>query len=167
MPLPKNDIKARSDLAISLSQPNVYATLPIEPSISGPGVVLTSLPTGVEALIIHRRLLIDNGLLLPNVPENFCLEATILHDGGVEHERYTKRNFELGCISQFVQRSKQNIVICEMKTSSNAPLPGFPAGNPYLQDAFLSQRSMFSQNEIQAPIDNAFPQMGYGYGADI
>ena len=167
MPLPKNDIKAWSNLAISLSQPNVYATLPIEHDISGPGVVLTSLPTGVEALIIHRRLLIDNGLLLPNVPENFCLEATILHDGGVEHERYTKRNFELGCINQFVQRSKQNIVICEMKTSSNAPLPVFPAGNPFLQEAFLSQQSMFSQNEIQAPIDNAFPQMGYGYGADI
>jgi hypothetical protein len=167
VPLPRNDSKARSDLAISLSQPNVYATMPREPSLSGQNIILSSLPTGVEAIIIHRRLLIDNGLLIPNVPENFCLEATILHDGGVEHDRYTKTIFELGCISQFVMRSKQNIIICEMKTSSTTSPPVFPVTNPFPQEAFFSQQSMFSQNEIQPHIHNAFPQMGYGYNADI
>jgi hypothetical protein len=175
VPLPKNDIKARSDLAISLSQPNMYATVPREPSDSGQEILLTSLPTGVEALIIHRRLLIDNALLIPNVPENFCLEVTILHDGGMEHERYTKKCFELGCISQFVQRSKQNIIICEMKTSSNTPVPLFPSANTYPQETFISQQTMLSQNQMSQPMHDSFvpmsqpphdmfQHMGYGLG---
>ena len=73
IPLAKDDIEARSQLSISLSQSNLYftETLPDEE------VVFKSLPTGVQALIIHRRTIVCN---------SYCLTCTILHEGGLEHE---------------------------------------------------------------------------------
>jgi hypothetical protein len=93
---------------MTLSQTSIYQT---EQREVNSVLVLKSLPTGVQALVIHQWLLMDNELLVPNVPEKVCLEVTILHKGGMEHEVYTKKLFHLGCIAQFVQRSKQNIVL--------------------------------------------------------
>jgi hypothetical protein len=103
-------------------------------------------------------------LLIPNVAENFCLEATILHDGDVEHPRYTKKRFELGCIAQFVQKGKQNIIICEIRTSSHIQAPNFPGALPYAQQAFLSQQSMLSQQGMSQPFSDNVPPMGHGFG---
>jgi hypothetical protein len=163
-PLPKNDTKARSDLAIYLSQPNLYATAPRQTETGG--LVLKSLPTGIQALVIHRRLLVDNCLLIPNVPNNFCLECTVIHDGGVEHERYTKQLFVLGCIAQFVQKSKQNIIISEMRTSSVSPLQQMTYGvpGPSIQQVYLSQHSLLSQQGMTQQVHDMFPPMRYGLG---
>jgi hypothetical protein len=111
-------------------------------------------------------LLVDNSLLIPNVPENFCLECTVIHDGGVEHERYTKKLFVLGCIAQFIQISKQNIIICEMITSSVTPLPNlaFGVARSVVNQQYKSQHSLLSQQPMSQPPHDVFQQMGYGLG---
>jgi hypothetical protein len=159
LPLAKKDVKARTDLAISLSQPNVYATQPKDVLRPEGCVVHITLPTRFQALIIHRRMLMDNSLLLPNVPENFCLEVTLLHEGGVEHVRFTKKLFELGCITQYIQKSQQNIIISELRTSSSNAM--------VYQPGFLSQASAMSQPPMSQTLDDTGPLMGYGMNDTI
>jgi hypothetical protein len=152
IPLPKDDRDSRSELSVSLSQPNTYTSLPLNPGT----IVHQSLPTGVQALIIHHRTLVDSTLLNSLVPSNFGFECTILHAGGIEHERYTRKTFQLGCIAKHITNNKQNIVISELKL-----LPAV-AAMPYLSQqsmSFLTQPPL-SQNIDDG--DGPVP-MGYGY----
>jgi hypothetical protein len=144
IPLQKDNREARSELAVNLSQPNTYTTGPLSSQ-----TVYKSLPTGVQALIIHQRMLIDSTLLTSLVPSNFCFECTILHAGGAEHERYTRTAFHLGCIAKHITNNKQNIVISELNLLSGGLGLGLAGGtiladqgNAYLP--FLSQLSQQS-----------------------
>jgi hypothetical protein len=169
IPLPKDDREARSELAVNLSQPNTYTCSPLDPHTQ----VFKSLPTGVQALIIHRRVLIDSTLLNSMVPSNFCFLCTILHEGGTEHERYTRVAFQLSCIAKFITNSKSNIVISELKTLS-APgvleLTGgaIVAGNndsaylPYLSQLSQQTGMVFTQPLYSQHLDDGPAPMGYG-----
>jgi hypothetical protein len=169
IPLPKDDRQARSELSVNLSQPNTYTTSPI----NSQDPVCTSLPTGVQALIIHQRMLIDSNLLNSMVPSNFCFLCTILHDGGTEHERYTKRAFELGCIAKHITNNKQNIVISELKLLSGGSILGLTGGtvsaghgsayHPYLSQ--LSQQSAvaMTQPAFSQYLDDGPAPIGYGF----
>jgi hypothetical protein len=105
----------RSELAINLYQPNTYTTSPLNLQ-----TVYKSLPTGVRAFImIHQRMLINSTLLNSMVPLHFCFQCTILHEGGTEHERYTRTAFQLGwSITKHITNNKHNIVISQLKTLS-------------------------------------------------
>jgi hypothetical protein len=174
IPLPKDDREARSELAVNMSQPNTYTSSPLAQQTQ----VYKSLPTGVQALIIHKRVLIDSTLLNSIVPSNFCFLCTVLHEGGTEHETYTRAAFQLGCIAKFVTNSKANIVISELKLLSSGPavleLTGgaILAGNndsAYLP--FLSQLSQqtgmmmtqpFYSQHLSQHLDDGPAEMGYG-----
>ena len=130
IPLAKDDIDGRSQLSISLAQSNLYATR----SLPNTTTTYKSLPHAVQALILHNRVLVCN---------RYCFECTILHEGGMEHERYTKKPFELGCIAKYITKSKQNIIISELRllvatsaSSTNADL---------FDMSQLSQHSVMSQ----------------------
>ena len=125
-------------------------------------LLMKSFPAGVQAIIIHKRYLIDNSLILPNLPENFCLECTILHNGGVEHEMYTLTLFTLGSVSQFIQRSKQNIVISELCTSSSNNM--IAASSSYNQPKNMSQQSMMFEHPMSQQEYDPIPPMGFGNG---
>ena len=148
LPLAKDDRESRSELSMSLAQPYLFTTR-ARTSTDKPK---KSLPTGVQALIIHQRQFIE--MTIPNntSPDNFCLECTILHNGGMEHEQYTKTSFQIGCIAKFVTNNKQNIVISELRPSAACAvqLPVHNVGflNPYLSQASHTSQgfSEFSQN---------------------
>lgn len=152
-------MESRNELSISLSQPNQYATGHIEQE----GMVYSSMPPKIEALILHRRKLIDSTLLLPNIASNFCVEVTLLHNGGVEHEQYTKQLFRIGCVGQFIQKLKNNIIISELKSTVTPGVHDFsniaPAG--YSNQAYLSQLSL-SQMHLSQQTEGNLPSFGYG-----
>jgi hypothetical protein len=167
LPLPKNDQQSRNDLSMSLSQPNQYATGHRDQE----DIVFNSLPKNVEALILNRRKFIDNTLFMPNIPSNFCVEITILHNGGVKHERYTRKLFEIGCVGQFVQKSKNNIIISELKSSSSHDVNEYAmVGAPtYINPGYLTQLSL-SQVRMSQQTESNFSTMGYGidpYGGHL
>jgi hypothetical protein len=170
IPLPKDDREARSELAVSLSQPNTYTSSPLEVQTQ----VYKSLPTGVQALIIHHRVLIDSTLLNSMVPSNFCFLCTILHEGGMEHERYTRAAFHLACIAKHITNNKQNIVISELKTLSGPgvlDLTGgaIVAGNtdsaylPYLSQLSHQTGMIMTQPLYSQRFDDGPAPMGYGF----
>jgi hypothetical protein len=148
--LAPKDAAGRSSLSISLSQANLYATELLDDTYEP---VYISMPSGVQALIIHQRYLLNDA---------YCFGCTILHQGGVEHERYTKQVFQVGCIAKHVTKSNQNIVISELKLLASAgDVPRYVdqlVVSPYLSQ--LSQQSMMPQPYIA--LDNAPREMGYG-----
>ena len=86
--------------------------------VGGPGHVFNSLPTDIDALIIFQCYFIDQSLDSPEFTANYCVECTILHQGGQENSVYTKALFSVGCITTFIVRSKTNIVISLLKDMS-------------------------------------------------
>jgi hypothetical protein len=154
IPLAKDDRDARSELSVSLSQPNAYASI----SLNSQSTVHKSLPTGVQALVIHHRMLIDSTLQNSVLPSNFCFECTILHEGGMEHERYTRKAFQLACIAKHITNNKQNIIISELKVlSAGSASLGHDAIQSYLsQQSILSQQLMTQQGEGALPIGFGF-----------
>ena len=73
--------------------------------------VLKSMPNKIPALIIHKRCLINTGLGVPMVPENFCLECTFLKDGGIEDIRYTTVLCRINDVITYLTKSKTNVVV--------------------------------------------------------
>jgi hypothetical protein len=108
VPLAAKDSAGISLLSISVFQANLYATDLLDDSYEP---VYVSLPSGVQALIIHQRLLLN---------DSFCFNCTILHQRGMEHERYTKQVFQVGCIAKHVTKNNQNIVKSELKLLASA-----------------------------------------------
>jgi hypothetical protein len=101
-------------------------------------------------------MMIDSTLLNSLVPSNFCLECTILHNGGTEHERYTRTPIHLGCIAKHVTNNKQNIVIYELKLLSGGLGLGVAggtilAGNGSAYFPYLSQLSQQSGMLLTQP----------------
>jgi hypothetical protein len=153
IPLARKDSDARDQLSISLAQANLYSTWPLDDSYLP---VFKSLPSGVEALIIHARMLFK---------QNYVFKCTVLHNGGLEHERYTKSMFQLGCIAKHVTKNQENVVISELQFSLNAT--AVPVNvEPYVVAPYLSQltqQSMMSQYSTFSQVaDDAPRPMGFG-----
>ena len=74
-PLPKNNVLVRQQLQSDLYQMDIFAIS--KRSHNDTRSIMLSFPRSkVPGLIIHKRLLIDNTLLSPSVPNNLCLECT-------------------------------------------------------------------------------------------
>jgi hypothetical protein len=126
-PLEKNNIECRQNLQARLTGIATVATYTRKEN----GNVFNSLPTDIDALVIFQRYFIDHTLDSPEFTGNYCVECTILHQGGQENPNYTRQLFSVGCITTFVVRSKTNIVISLLKELSG--------------ESMLSQFSMLSQ----------------------
>jgi hypothetical protein len=98
--------------------------------------VVRNFPTGVVGVVIHRRLLISTNLVQPNCAENFCLECTVLKQGGGECEVFTKALFNVPSVGAFITKSKSNIIICEVETSSGM---SYVSGDPGSHMVSMSQ----------------------------
>ena len=109
VPIPKNDVSARQTFAINLSQKNKF--IAHKKGRTDRRQVLKSMPMKIAALIIHKRFLIKSNLADPMVPENYCLECTVLKDGGIEDERYIKVLLSIKDVATFVTRSKVNVIV--------------------------------------------------------
>jgi hypothetical protein len=103
-------------------------------------------------------MLIDPNLLNSMVPSNFCFKCTVLHEGGTEHERYTRTAFLLGPIAKHITNNKQNIVISELTILSGGLVLGLTGGAilaghesaAYLP--FMSQLSQHSAMTMTQPL---------------
>jgi hypothetical protein len=114
--LEKNNIDVRQQLQAKLT--GVATVVTSRREVGGPERVFNSLPTDIDALIVFQRYFIDSSLDSPEFTANYCVECTILHQGGQENPVYTKALFSVGCITTYVVRSKTNIVISLLKDMS-------------------------------------------------
>ena len=65
----------------------------------------------VEAVILHRRLLIDKTVVQPMQAKNYCIECTLLKDGGQEDPRFKLGLFRIGDVGTYITRSKANLIV--------------------------------------------------------
>ena len=115
-PLEKNNILCRQQLQAKLT--GVATVLTSRRDADGAQRVFNTLPTDIDALIIFQRYFIDCSLDSPEFTANYCVQCTILRQGGQENPVYTKALFSVGCITTFVVRSKTNIVVSLLKEMS-------------------------------------------------
>ena len=109
VPIPKNDVSARQTFAMNLSQKSMFVAH--KKPRTDRRQVLKSMPVKIAALIIHKRFLIKSNLADPMVPDNYCLECTVLKDGGLEDEMYIKVLLSIKDVATFVTRSKVNVIV--------------------------------------------------------
>jgi len=110
LPLEKGNETIRQQLSQDLSQNETFLTM--KRTSDDNRTILKSLPRGnMAALILHRRLLINENLVDPVQPNNYCVECTILVDGGEEDSRYRLVLFKIGDVSAYVTKSKTNLVV--------------------------------------------------------
>ena len=110
LPLEKGNETIRQQLSQDLSQNETFLTM--KRTSDDNRTILKSLPRGnMAALILHRRLLINENLVDPVQPNNYCVECTILVDGGEEDPRYRLVLFRIGDVSAYVTKSKTNLVV--------------------------------------------------------
>ena len=81
---------------------------------------MKSLPrNSIDAIVFHRRLLIDSLLLDPNATANYCVECTILQSG---KETITKELFEVAYVAGYLTKWKTNTVISQLQPGANQSL---------------------------------------------
>ena len=127
--------------------------------------VVRNFPTGVVGVVIHRILLISNNLVHPNCAENFCLECTVLKEGG-ECEFFTKALFNVASVGAFITKSKTNIIICEVESSSGM---SYVSG---AQESMTQEMELLHSGTINFSQDSSgmhsmgfgMETMGYGIG---
>ena len=58
----------------------------------------------VEAVILHRRLLIDKTVVQPMQAKKYCIECAILKDGGQEDPRFKLGLFRIGDVGTYYEK---------------------------------------------------------------
>jgi hypothetical protein len=129
----------------------------------------------IKGLVIHQRFLINHSLFNPLLPENICLECTILHEQEREHPSFTLKLFNINCISAFIIRNKTNLTMCQLEDSSQPDHPVLQnqalSQLTFQNVAGLSQVSMppsfqnvvdLSQVTIPTSFSENLPEPGYG-----
>ncbi len=136
-PLEKNNESVRQRLSGNLSSITKFQ-LDNRPT-GDDRTILTELPAmkEIKGLVIHWRHLINEALFNPLLPENICLECTILHEQGREHPSFTLKLFNIDCISAFIIRNKTNLIMCQLEDSLAPP----DHTHTMLQSQGLSQHS--------------------------
>ena len=113
VPLPKDDSHIRELLCATFDDPT-YSWHTIPPTHNQR--LYDDIPKKhIQVLIIHRKVLIAS--LLTN---NQYLEITLLHQGAIEHEDYTKVLIRKISIAKWIQKSKSNTVVSLLQKMDNA-----------------------------------------------
>ena len=68
-------------------------------------------PMDCTMLIIHRRLLVEKGILDPNAISNFCFECTAHGKGGKPIQGHERRPYKAAAITSFVGGKKTKVVV--------------------------------------------------------
>jgi hypothetical protein len=171
-PLAKGSMQIRQELQAKITGVAAVATA----TVTEPRPIFYSLPKKMDALIIFQRYFIDQTLDSPEFTGNYCVECTILQNGGQEHPDYTRALFAVGCVTTFIVRSKTNIVINLLKDRSGEIMLSQMSGNAYSQvTGNLSQgptgpmyppsNQPMQQLYVSEGVDDQlFSEMGYGGG---
>jgi len=82
--------------------------------------VMISFPKGtLTAVILHKRFMINNKVVDPDHPNNYCIECTFLLPGGEEDPRFSRVLFRVGDVAAYVTKSKSNVVVSLLLGSLN------------------------------------------------
>jgi hypothetical protein len=138
-PLPDKNWDVRSQLAQQLS--SAGSILSRSRTDCDKRIIYKSTPrSGIEALILHQCFLKSNLISGTVGADGFCIEATLLHDSGREHDTYKKALFEADCLARFVLKAGSNLVVSQLKVSSGA------------QSSFLAHLGLYGLSQEAASL---------------
>jgi hypothetical protein len=107
-------MKARNDFFLTLSAEKFYTTFFRTDEEEKRTLFKGSFPKDSAAMILHRRMFKCSEKPF-DFAGNYCFEATLLDSiGNVKHD-YEKAFLDLPLVSNFVARSKSNLIINLMK----------------------------------------------------
>ena len=164
-PLPRGDLKSRTQLQADLTSGGRIITLNREPSDDR--TVYNSLPSGVGAIFIFQRYYVNN--LNQNEHEyvdNYCVECTVLKVGGEQHGEYNRCLFFVSCVATRIVKSQSNWIISMVQYNTIVPRIGLDQQQPtsfppsqihHHHHSQLSQLSQLSQNSTSNEQRQAVP----------
>jgi hypothetical protein len=149
--------QSRLDLSNSLSKPGRYKTYhrPEEDV----RVVSISLPKLVTGIVIHQRLFLNRNT------QKMVLECTFLVSLAEEHSTFQKSLFNIDVISIFVNRSKSQVIVCELEDDSpdGYESMGYPTTLSQTTPQYHSQTTPAYLSQTPAFISLPNHPMGYGF----
>ena len=110
MPLARNDVNVRKDLAMNIMDINHFKTFTRDEFDERQ--VMKNFPNiRLPALIIHKKILIEENLVEKKMASNLCLECTFLMEGGEEDIRFTKVLFKAQDVAGYIQKTVSNTIV--------------------------------------------------------
>jgi hypothetical protein len=123
----------------------------------------------IKAVVLHQRYLITGLLYNSSTSDNICIETTILSKEGLEHPSYTRQLFKVDCISAYITKSKNNIIMAQLDGSNGRDdtydrVGGLSQNTYGLMDNSTSIGPSSSQQfEVNSTFNrDPFAVMGYG-----
>ena len=109
-PLARNDEGARTRLQMDMSLVGTFKTSPRDEFDDR--TIMSKFPKSrLPGLILHRRYLIDDKIVEPMNPDNFCIECTFIKEGGEEDIRYRKVLFHVRDVVAYVSKTKSSMIV--------------------------------------------------------
>ena len=106
----KFDLDVRKILVTSLSQRDISKIIIIV-EFDDIEVINIMSCNHTPALVIHKRYLIDNTLVGPNVPENLYIGCTFLQVRRRQNKQYTKTYFKVRDVVTYLTRGKSQVIL--------------------------------------------------------
>ena len=75
-------------------------------SIDDDRYIYGELPTKIKAIIVHKKLIIEDNISLMSPHDNVCIECTLLGDLGLPMQNYTEALFKKIVLSDIWARVK-------------------------------------------------------------
>ena len=106
--LSKNNVGARISFGNKLVIPEEFNPERRDACDTRP--VLTSMPTNIKAIIVHRKLLIKNSVITLMNVDNMCIEVTLLTFNGEKMDGYHLVLFTPGIVAKSIMQSKNSLI---------------------------------------------------------
>ena len=74
-------------------------------------VVFNKVPRKIKAIIVSKKYVLEDSISHMSPHDNVCIECTLLGDLGIPMLNYTDALFKKHCVTRFIGKSKQNLVV--------------------------------------------------------
>ena len=78
-------------------------------------VIYNDFPNKVKALIIYKKFVVHDDIVILLHISNLCLECTLLRDRGNPMKPYVKALFSIGCVSRYVAKGTTSLILNNME----------------------------------------------------
>ena len=108
--LRKNDTDARDKLSSQVKYMDNHV-LCLQREEDDKRILYSELPRKMKALIVHKKYAIHKNLAYCKPEDNTCIECTLLGDRGLVIDNYDKALFQRACVSKYIDKSPNNLIV--------------------------------------------------------
>ena len=168
-PLKKGNEQVRLSLSTGIADITRYSLVNRNPQDNRN--IFKEMPAAseIKAVVLHQRYLITGVLYNNYTSDNICIETTILSKEGLEHPSYTRQLFKVDCISAYITKSKNNIIMSQLDgcnvREDTIDMVGGLSQNTYglMANSTSVGPSSSQQYEVNSTFNqDPFALMGYG-----